>query len=166
MCKEGKNNWLNNFQTLLDAIGLFDPTGIADFTNALIYSGRGQWGYAGISMLAVIPYLGDTAKVGKYGTKTLRKITVIGSERDIAKYLGRKGFNVLNINNWTPSKNIKWLDKAITRGDEILLATDPLKHQSLMKKLNKASAFLDLELPHLLDNGFVQDGVRMIREGL
>jgi hypothetical protein len=41
--------------------------------------------------------------------------------------------------------------------------TNPLKHQELMKRLNKPSAYTDLELPHLLDEGFINDGSRMVR---
>ena len=84
-----------------------------------------------------------------------KSTTVIGSIKDTLKYLGRKGYNVLNIKNWTPTKNIKWLDKAIKKGDDFKMVTDPIKHQKLMQKLDKPSAFLDLEMPYLLEKGII-----------
>ncbi len=64
--------WLDNLQTGLDVAGIADPTGLVDLGNALIYAGRGQWGNAGISALAIIPYIGDVGKVGRLGAKTLQ----------------------------------------------------------------------------------------------
>lgn len=48
----------------LDVIGIFDPSGIADGANMLIYLGRNQYINAFFSLIgAVIPYLGDVFKV-------------------------------------------------------------------------------------------------------
>ncbi len=66
------SGWLDKFQTGLDVAGIADPTGFTDLANALIYLGRGQWGNAGISALAIIPYIGDFGKAGRLGTKTLQ----------------------------------------------------------------------------------------------
>lgn len=63
---------IDNVQTGLDIAGIADPTGIVDGVNALIYAGRGQWGNAGISALAIIPYIGDAGKAGRLGAKTLQ----------------------------------------------------------------------------------------------
>ena len=63
---------LDNLQTGLDVVGIADPTGIVDGVNALIYTGRGQWGNAGISAVAIIPYIGDVGKAGRLGSKALK----------------------------------------------------------------------------------------------
>ncbi|MDP3462798.1 MAG: RHS repeat-associated core domain-containing protein, partial [Bacteroidales bacterium] len=69
---QGGSSWLDNLQTGLDVAGIADPTGLVDLGNALIYAGRGQWGNAGISALAIIPYIGDVGKAGRLGAKTLQ----------------------------------------------------------------------------------------------
>ena len=69
-----RGGWLDNIQTGLDVAGIADPTGIVDGVNALIYAGRGQWGNAGISALAIIPYIGDAGKAGRLGIKVLKVI--------------------------------------------------------------------------------------------
>lgn len=58
----------------LDAIGIIDPTPIADTANAIWYAAEGDWGNAAISGLAIAPYIGDTGKVGKYGGKLITQI--------------------------------------------------------------------------------------------
>lgn len=51
----------------LDIVGIFDPTGVADITSSGLSARRGDWLGAGISLLGVIPVLGDIAKTGKLG---------------------------------------------------------------------------------------------------
>ena len=106
--------------------------------------------------------LGST-KLIRTARASKKLITVIGARADALKYLGKKGYNVLNIENWTEAKNLKWLDEAIERGDIIMMVTDPVKHQKLMQELNKPSAFLDLELPHLFEKGFIQQGQYLVK---
>jgi RHS repeat-associated protein len=52
-------------QAGLDIVGILDPTGIADGLNAAISAKKGNWGDMIISGFAVIPLVGDIAKVGK-----------------------------------------------------------------------------------------------------
>lgn len=52
-------------QLALDVIGVFEPTPFADGTNALISLARRDWLGAGLSVLGVVPYIGDLAKAGK-----------------------------------------------------------------------------------------------------
>lgn len=54
-------------QIALDIIGIFEPTPFADLTNTGISAVRGDWLGAGLSLVGVIPYIGDTAKLGKLG---------------------------------------------------------------------------------------------------
>ena len=95
--------------------------------------------------------------------EAVEAITVIGSRADTLEYLGKEGYNVLNLADWTAEKNISWLNDAINRGDKIMLATDPIQHQALMQSLDKASAFLDLEMPYLYESGFINKGKYMVR---
>ena len=68
-------NWNGNYRLAgnevvsagLDIVGIFDPTGVADGTNALLQAKSGDWFGATISGLGVVPYLGDAAKVFKVG---------------------------------------------------------------------------------------------------
>jgi len=80
-----------------------------------------------------------------------RIVTVLGSQRDTAKYLGKPGYNVLKVpdSEWSAKLNIKWLDGAIRRGDEIRFVTDPVQFEQLMIDLDKKSQFIDLEIPYL-----------------
>ncbi len=57
---------------VLDAIGVFDPTGASDLLNGLWYAAEGDWTNAGLSLIAIVPYLGDAAKIGRGVTKAGR----------------------------------------------------------------------------------------------
>ena len=46
-------------------VGIFDPTGVADGLNATLAAKNGEWLDVGISVLGLLPYAGDLAKVGK-----------------------------------------------------------------------------------------------------
>lgn len=51
----------------LDIVGIVDPTGIADISNAAISVARGNWLDAAISVAGVLPLVGDATKLGKLG---------------------------------------------------------------------------------------------------
>lgn len=53
---EGVMDWV---QSGLDIAGIFDPTGISDLTNAVLYFGRGEVLFGMLSLVAIIPYVGD-----------------------------------------------------------------------------------------------------------
>jgi RHS repeat-associated protein len=113
LCSKGDDDngggWLGWIQGGLDAVGVFDPTGIADGINALTYVVQGQWGNAGLSAAGIIPYIGDLGKVGKYGTKGLKAadkvndvrkaVSVTDKARDASKFLddARGGKGVRNL---------------------------------------------------------------------
>jgi hypothetical protein len=48
--------WWN---TVGDILGIFDPTGVVDLINGLDYLRQGDYFYGFLSMIAVIPYVGD-----------------------------------------------------------------------------------------------------------
>jgi hypothetical protein len=61
-------DWLSVSQLLLDIVGIFDPFGVADGINAMIYFARGRPVLGLISVIAaVIPYGGDSLKLLKLG---------------------------------------------------------------------------------------------------
>jgi hypothetical protein len=74
----------------LDVAGIFEPTPIADGSNALISLGRGDWLGAGLSAIGMLPYFGDVAKLGKlpkYARSIARAIEVAGKDAKFAEYL-------------------------------------------------------------------------------
>lgn len=60
LINEGFMDWI---QTGLDIGGIFDPTGIADAINAVIYFGRGEVLFGILSLVSIVPYVGDA--IGK-----------------------------------------------------------------------------------------------------
>jgi hypothetical protein len=56
-----KNKNLNEawYNTVLDVVGIFDPTGIVDLTNAVLYFRQGDTFFGILSLISVIPYVGD-----------------------------------------------------------------------------------------------------------
>jgi hypothetical protein len=58
---------LDLVQIGLSIAGIFDPTPISDGVDGLISLFRGDFLGAGISVVSMIPYIGDAAKLGKLG---------------------------------------------------------------------------------------------------
>ncbi len=76
----------------LDVVGIFEPTPFADLTNTGISVVRGNWGDAALSVLGVVPYVGDLAKLGKIPKwiKAIDKISsAIDKFKDVARYGGK-----------------------------------------------------------------------------
>jgi hypothetical protein len=78
--------------TALDVLGTFDPTPLSDGINAAWYLAEGDKVNAAISAAGMIPYVGDAAKVGKYGAKAYKAtkaaketIDAAGHTRSIAR---------------------------------------------------------------------------------
>jgi len=64
---------LDEIQAALDAAGMADPSPACDGANALLYLLRGKWAAAGISALAIIPFVGDAGKGRRIAVRLLRK---------------------------------------------------------------------------------------------
>jgi hypothetical protein len=63
-------SWWSYGHEVLDGLGLIPVIGeIADVANGIWYAVEGEWGYAGISFIAVVPVVGDAGKAAKYGHK-------------------------------------------------------------------------------------------------
>ncbi len=88
---------LDMTQMGLDVVGIFEPTPFADLTNAGISAVRGEWGNAALSVLGVIPYVGDLGKLGKIPKwlSSIEKLTTaVGKLADVAIKGGKKGKEV------------------------------------------------------------------------
>jgi hypothetical protein len=70
-----KNYIAKNFQgaegvqMVADIAGMFDPTPVSDLVGALTAIWRFDWLSLGTSVLGMIPYLGDTGKLGKWALR-------------------------------------------------------------------------------------------------
>jgi RHS repeat-associated protein len=68
--KDGKPpSILDDVQSILDGCGILDPTPTCDAINAGIYIFRGKWADAAFSAAGMVPYIGDAAKLGRWGAK-------------------------------------------------------------------------------------------------
>lgn len=47
------------YNTLLDVVGFLDPTGLADLTNAVLYFTQDEYFFCFLSVISVVPYIGD-----------------------------------------------------------------------------------------------------------
>lgn len=74
---------LDKIQTGLDIVGAVEPTPFADGSNAIISALRAMADpqhagehlrNAGVSLISMIPYIGDTAKLAKYGGKAASSV--------------------------------------------------------------------------------------------
>lgn len=65
--------WIDKAQDVVSLVGIVDPTGIADVSNAIVYGARGKGKEAAISLAgAAVPYAGDLAKLGKFARGTAK----------------------------------------------------------------------------------------------
>lgn len=83
---------LDGIQLALDAAGLVPGFGaIPDLLNASISALRGDWGAAGLSVLAAVPVIGDAATAAKFAqkgvkaAKAVKKAEKVNKTTDIAK---------------------------------------------------------------------------------
>lgn len=88
--------------------------------------------------------------------------TVLGNGADVAPFRGKPGYNVLDMDRTLPldtrkAININWLDDAINRGDDLILKTDPIEWDSFMRRIGKESFYNEVELPHLMKRGVIDN---------
>jgi hypothetical protein len=65
MPPEDRELLLDVGQVTLDIIGIFEPTPFADLTSGVVSLCRGEFLSGAISLVAIVPYAGDVAKLGK-----------------------------------------------------------------------------------------------------
>jgi len=96
----GKANPLNEsrwYNTLLDVVGIVDPTGAADAINAVSYFRQGDMLYGMLSLISVIPYVGDLVakpfigimKFGKVNKAAINAGLKTGNAAKVAKNMGK-----------------------------------------------------------------------------
>src|SRR5690606_25311655 len=61
-------------KTAVDVAGLVDPTPISDLTGAAMSASDGDWKGAGLSLISVVPYLGDAVGKPLKGARAAAKI--------------------------------------------------------------------------------------------
>ncbi len=129
-----EDNWKND---VLSLVGIVDPTGIADLINAISYYRQGDNLYAFLSLISVVPYIGDAlgkSVMGamKVGGKTPQLMRMVSKAIDagdtvtaqkylnqIAKSEGSLGTLARKGREWAPRLD-EFIDRlpggAITRG--------------------------------------------------
>jgi RHS repeat-associated protein len=143
-------------------------SGVASRVNPLNYELSVEGAGSNLGNVKVI-YNPKGASLNTNNLVVPRQVTVIGSRSDTLVAKNWPGHNILDVPDilWSKKLNIKWLDSAIRRGDDIFLGTDPIKHEAILMSLptRPYSGFIDLELPYLKRRGFVQEGAHMVRKG-
>jgi hypothetical protein len=112
-----ESQWYN---TVGDILGIFDPTGVIDLANGISYINQGDYLFGFLSMISVIPYVGDVLakpvmgamKVGKPAVKTLdtalklskagKSTEALGILKTLSAEKGVVGNFVRGSGQWTP----------------------------------------------------------------
>jgi len=89
--KKNSWKWLDVAHNTLDLIGFFDPFGIADGLNALLYLGQGDYVNAALSAVSIVP-LGDFAKGLKYADEAEEIIEDVVKYEDEVEEVASKAF--------------------------------------------------------------------------
>ncbi|HRI43302.1 MAG TPA: RHS repeat-associated core domain-containing protein [Fimbriimonadaceae bacterium] len=89
----------------LDVIGIFDPFGVVDTANAITHAVNGEWGDAGLTIIGIIPIVGDVAKVGKWlrvsdevaelAQVTKNRNAGLAAEQEVARQLVEEGYTIV-----------------------------------------------------------------------
>jgi RHS repeat-associated protein len=154
LCAGDATSGMDWFQGGLDAVGVFDPFGIADGLNAVLYLGRGQYGNALISAAGIIPYIGDVAKAGKYGVKAAKtEVTVIGRVKDLQN-LGAGERSLLDRLPDLGSPKLNWKQNSGVLRQEMNRGL-PIRDASVG---DTSGQFLNAERYLLRDRGWTFDG--------
>lgn len=72
-----ESKWYNTF---MDIVGIFDPTGVVDLVNGISYIRQGEYLFGFLSIVSAVPYLGDSIakpvmgmlKIGAPGVKIFK----------------------------------------------------------------------------------------------
>ena len=144
----------------LDLVGILDPSGVADITNAALQYKTGDFGGAFLSVLGVFPYAGDLAKVGKVGKDVgiiseaikssrigkLQETAKIGQEahRQIEKQLKEQFGAEIEQRVYLKNKKYVRKDAILPDGTMVIIKPDtPSGHISAQRRVKE-----------LEDNGF------------
>lgn len=89
-----ESKWYNTF---LDFVGIVDPTGVADGINAMSYFRQGDTLYGILSLISLVPYIGDAIakpfiglmKAGKINSKVINVGLKSGNSAKVASEMGK-----------------------------------------------------------------------------
>jgi hypothetical protein len=87
-------NKLDYASLTADIVGIFDPTPASDTIGALLSVAKGDFWGAGLSIVGMIPYVGDLGKLGKIAKlapRTAKALEAMLKYSDNLANLGRKG---------------------------------------------------------------------------
>lgn len=96
-----------------DVAGIFDPTPISDGVGGVLSIAQGDWLGAGLSVLGMIPYVGDLGKIAKIGKRAPRTAAILRRIMTRGDDLARAGEHFLR-NNFT-LRQIQAAREAATR---------------------------------------------------
>jgi len=97
------------YNTVLDVVGIVDPTGIADLTNAILYFKQGDTFFGILSLISVVPYVGDAVAKPLIG---------LGKGSKLFKYVD-EAFEIAKTN---PTKAKELLENAVNSGKNPMFA--------------------------------------------
>lgn len=93
--------WWN---TVMDVVGIVDPTGAVDLINGLDYIRQGEYFFGLLSMIAVIPYVGDAIAKPIMGfSKSSRAMRGVNDALKIVKETGKTGQAAKTLQNASKS---------------------------------------------------------------
>ena len=99
---------LDGIQLALDAAGLVPGVGaIPDLLNASISALRGDWGAAGLSVLAAVPVIGDAATAAKFAQKGVRAAKAAKKTETVGNQIVKGQLNASVAKVDMPSPNSK-----------------------------------------------------------
>lgn len=121
---ESVMDWI---QTAGDIVGIFDPTGVVDLVNGVIYFSRGQKFFGILSMISAIPYVGDViakpikgVAMASKGVKGLEVAMATGKSSKVAQEILKGDKAVTSLAN-TTSKWAQPLMNILEKGRKIPL---------------------------------------------
>lgn len=112
-------SWWN---TIGDVIGIFDPTGLVDLFNGLDYMRQGDYFFGMLSMVSVVPYVGDAvAKPIMFGSKASKGFKAADSAMKMVKNTGNvaEGSKILSAAAKTSPAMSKFVNTSISWGGKL-----------------------------------------------
>ena len=104
---------LDGIQLALDAAGLVPGVGaIPDLLNASISALRGDWGAAGLSVLAAVPVIGDAATAAKFAKKGVKVAKAAKKVKAVGKVADTPKENVFSISEFKTTRTKRAIENS------------------------------------------------------
>lgn len=104
---------LDGIQLALDVAGLAPGVGaIPDLLNASISALRGDWGAAGLSVLAAVPVIGDAATAAKFAKKGVKVAKAAKKVKAVGKVADTPKENVFSISEFKTTKTKRAIENS------------------------------------------------------